>query len=171
MGGECRYPQRCRQPADAAGPLYPRPDGHDAEPSAGRVSSFEPMETAAREIRAAAAGRTYFFDTLRLPPRNRREFFLRPAATCRRDINSFQSILHRELPFFIQFPYVDKEHRSFLCFVLWDARRRTRKESDACCICCFLLYYIQLFAVWRCQPDDGYGTELIDPFAPRPLWM
>ena len=57
------------------------------------------METAAREIRAAAAGRKDFFDTLRLPPRNRREFFLRPAAMRRRDINSFQSILHRELHF------------------------------------------------------------------------
>ena len=46
MGGECRHPQRRRQPADAAGPLHPCPDGHDAEPSAGRVSGSDPTETA-----------------------------------------------------------------------------------------------------------------------------
>lgn len=71
MGGECRYPQRRRQPADAAGSLHPRPDGHDAEPSAGRVSGSDPTETAAREIRAAAARRAYFFNTHRLPPGKR----------------------------------------------------------------------------------------------------
>ena len=34
---------------------------------------------------------------------------------------------------------------------------------------CYTVF--NFFAAWRCQPDDGYGTELIDPFAPRPLWM
>ena len=63
------------------GPLHPCPDGHDAEPSAGRVSGSDPTETA-------------FFDTLRLPPGNRRELFPRPAPPLRQfwasifDINS-----------------------------------------------------------------------------------
>ena len=27
---------------------------------------------------------------------------------------------------------------------------------------CYTVF--NFFAAWRCQPDDGYGTELIDPF-------